>query len=212
MKTGRRRFGAGTRHLGRPPKLARRLPSIRRKDLPTVNLPKQSRRSGGKTKLTNHRAAMILHAIGSGCYRETAAELAGSRPRRSRTGCRGRVSHTRRSNASYGGRKLISKPEWWRASQIRPTFAPSWRWPSLSGSFRSVGPRSRWWRRIRPRFQTSTLGRCSNSWNAAAQNVRGDSHCPHRRRSSTDNPGRTTNLGIHAPEARSASARPDGRC
>ena len=77
MKEERRRFGAGTRRLGRPPKLARRLPSIRRKDLPTVNLPKQSRRSGGKTKLTNHRAAVILHAIGSGCYRETAAELAG---------------------------------------------------------------------------------------------------------------------------------------
>jgi hypothetical protein len=42
-----------------------------------VNLPGQTRSQGGKTKLTNHRAAIILHAISCGCYRETAAELAG---------------------------------------------------------------------------------------------------------------------------------------
>jgi len=41
-----------------------------------VNLPGQTRSQGGKTKLTNHRAAIVLHAIGCGCYRETAAELA----------------------------------------------------------------------------------------------------------------------------------------
>jgi len=41
-----------------------------------VNLPGQTRSQGGKTKLTNHRAAIILHAISCGCYRETAAELA----------------------------------------------------------------------------------------------------------------------------------------
>ncbi len=40
-------------------------------------LPGQTRSRGGKTKLTNHRAAVILHAISCGCYRETAAELAG---------------------------------------------------------------------------------------------------------------------------------------
>ncbi len=34
------------------------------------------RSQSGKTKLTNHRAAIILHAISCGCYRETAAELA----------------------------------------------------------------------------------------------------------------------------------------
>jgi len=42
-----------------------------------VNLPGQSRQHGGSTKLTNHRAAVIVHAIGNGCYRETAAALAG---------------------------------------------------------------------------------------------------------------------------------------
>jgi len=42
-----------------------------------VDLPGQTRSRGGRTKLTNHRAAVILHAISCGCYRETAAELAG---------------------------------------------------------------------------------------------------------------------------------------
>ena len=42
-----------------------------------MNLPGQTRSQGGKTKLTNHRAAVILHAISCGCYRETAAQLAG---------------------------------------------------------------------------------------------------------------------------------------
>ncbi|MGH9892978.1 MAG: hypothetical protein ACREA0_13505 [bacterium] len=62
---------------GRPRKPAKRLPTVRRRDLPRVALPGQTRSRGGKTKLTNHRAAIILHAIGCGCYRETAAELAG---------------------------------------------------------------------------------------------------------------------------------------
>jgi hypothetical protein len=62
---------------GRPCKPAKILPAIRRKDLPVVHLPRQTRSQGGKTKLTNHRAAIILHAISCGCYRETAAELAG---------------------------------------------------------------------------------------------------------------------------------------
>jgi len=61
---------------GRPCKPAKILPAIRRKDLPVVHLPRQTRSQGGKTKLTNHRAAIILHAISCGCYRETAAELA----------------------------------------------------------------------------------------------------------------------------------------
>ena len=61
---------------GRPCKPAKILPTIRRKDLPVVRLPRQTRSQGGKTKLTNHRAAIILHAISCGCYRETAAELA----------------------------------------------------------------------------------------------------------------------------------------
>jgi hypothetical protein len=50
---------------------------VRRKDLPIVRLLRQTRSQGGKTKLTNHRAAIILHAISCGCYRETASELAG---------------------------------------------------------------------------------------------------------------------------------------
>jgi hypothetical protein len=61
---------------GRPCKPPKILPAIRRKDLPVVHLPRQTRSQGGKTKLTNHRAAIILHAISCGCYRETAAELA----------------------------------------------------------------------------------------------------------------------------------------
>jgi len=61
---------------GRPCKPAKILPAIRRKDLPVVRLPRQTRSQGGKTKLTNHRAAIILHAISCGCYRETASELA----------------------------------------------------------------------------------------------------------------------------------------
>jgi len=65
-----------TSHGGRPRKPATTLPTIRRKDLPVVHLPRQTRSQGGKTKLTNHRAAIILHAISCGCYRETAAELA----------------------------------------------------------------------------------------------------------------------------------------
>ncbi len=65
-----------TSHGGRPRKPAKILPAIRRKDLPVVHLPRQTRSHGGKTKLTNHRAAIILHAISCGCYRETAAELA----------------------------------------------------------------------------------------------------------------------------------------
>src|SRR5260370_40355825 len=66
-----------TSHGGRPRKPAKTLPTIRRKDVPRVSLPGQTRSQGGKTKLTNHRAAIILHAISCGCYRETAAELAG---------------------------------------------------------------------------------------------------------------------------------------
>jgi hypothetical protein len=73
----------GRRHdgrIGRPPKPPQRLPRVRRKDLPVVKLPGQSRRGGGKTRLTNHRAAVVLHALGCGCYRETAAQLAGATP------------------------------------------------------------------------------------------------------------------------------------
>jgi hypothetical protein len=66
--------------IGRPPKPPQRLPRVRRKDLPVVKLPGQSRSGGGKTRLTNHRAAVVLHAIGCGCYRETAAQLAGVTP------------------------------------------------------------------------------------------------------------------------------------
>jgi hypothetical protein len=65
------------RSRGRPPQKRGKRPTIRRKDLPVVRLPGQTRSQGGKTKLTNHRAAIILHAISCGCYRETAAELAG---------------------------------------------------------------------------------------------------------------------------------------
>jgi len=65
------------RRRGRPPQKRGKRPTIRRKDLPVVRLPGQTRSQGGKTKLTNHRAAIILHAISCGCYRETAAELAG---------------------------------------------------------------------------------------------------------------------------------------
>src|SRR5260370_34730929 len=65
-----------TSHGGRPCKPAKILPAIRRKDLPGLHLPRQSRSQGGKTKLTNHRAAIILHAISCGRYRETAAEPA----------------------------------------------------------------------------------------------------------------------------------------
>jgi len=68
--------GPRTSEGGRPCKPAKILPAIRRKDLPVVHLPRQTRSQGGKTKLTNHRAAIILHAISCGCYRETAAELA----------------------------------------------------------------------------------------------------------------------------------------
>ena len=68
--------GTRTSRGGRPRKPAKKLPTIRRKDLPVVRLPRQTRSQGGKTKLTNHRAAIILHAISCGCYRETAAELA----------------------------------------------------------------------------------------------------------------------------------------
>ncbi len=66
--------------IGRPPRPPQTLPRVRRKDLPVVKLPDQSRRGGGKTRLTNHRAAVVLHAIGCGCYRETAAQLAGVTP------------------------------------------------------------------------------------------------------------------------------------
>jgi len=76
ISPGRRR---GSR-IGRPPKPPQKLPRVRRKDLPAVKLPGQSRRGGGKTRLTNHRAAVVLHAIGCGCYRETAAQLAGVTP------------------------------------------------------------------------------------------------------------------------------------
>lgn len=65
------------RRRGRPPQKRGKLPTIRRRGLPVVRLPGQTRSQGGKTKLTNHRAAVILHAISCGCYRETAAELAG---------------------------------------------------------------------------------------------------------------------------------------
>jgi len=66
--------------IGRPPKPPQTLPRVRRKDLPVVKLPGQSRSGGGKTRLTNHRAAVVLHALGCGCYRETAAQLAGVTP------------------------------------------------------------------------------------------------------------------------------------
>jgi hypothetical protein len=66
--------------IGRPPKPPQKLPRVRRKDLPVVKLPGQSRSGGGKTRLTNHRAAVVLHAIGCGCYPETTAQLAGVTP------------------------------------------------------------------------------------------------------------------------------------
>ncbi|MGC2195414.1 MAG: hypothetical protein WA628_12125, partial [Terriglobales bacterium] len=69
-----------SRRIGRPRQPAQKRPRVRRKDLPTIKLPGQSRGGGGKTKLTNHRAAVILHAISCGCYRETAAQLAGVTP------------------------------------------------------------------------------------------------------------------------------------
>ena len=52
------------RRGGCPPQLPQPLPRVRRQDLPKVKLPRQSRKGGGKTKLTNHRAARILHVIG----------------------------------------------------------------------------------------------------------------------------------------------------
>jgi hypothetical protein len=76
MKRARTR----SRRIGRPPKAPQKRPRVRRKDLPRIKLPGQSRGGGGKTKLTNHRAAVILHAISCGCYRETAAQLAGVTP------------------------------------------------------------------------------------------------------------------------------------
>ena len=68
--------GPRTSQGARPCRPTKILPTIRRKDLPVVHLPRQTRSQGGKTKLTNHRAAIILRAISCGCYRETAAELA----------------------------------------------------------------------------------------------------------------------------------------
>src|SRR5258707_6723522 len=72
MNRGRLRTSQG----GGRCKAAKILPAIRRKDLPVVHLPRQTRSQGGKTKVTNPRAAITLHAISCGCYRETAAELA----------------------------------------------------------------------------------------------------------------------------------------
>jgi hypothetical protein len=71
MKSGR------PRKRGRPPKQPQKLPTFSLKDLPKVHLPGQTRSGGGKTKLTNRRAGIILYALSSGCYRETAAQLAG---------------------------------------------------------------------------------------------------------------------------------------
>ena len=72
-----KRVRTGGRWVGRPPKGSQKRPRVRRKDLPRVKLPGQSRGGGGKTKLTNHRAAVILHTISCGCYR---AQLAGVTP------------------------------------------------------------------------------------------------------------------------------------
>jgi hypothetical protein len=71
MKSGR------PRKRGRPPKQPQKLPTFSLKDLPKVHLPGQTRGGGGKTKLTNRRAAIILYAMSCGCYRETGAQLAG---------------------------------------------------------------------------------------------------------------------------------------
>lgn len=68
---------ASGRRPGRRPRPPQKRPTFRISDLPTVRLPGQSRSKGGKTKLTNRRAAIILYALGCGCYRETAAQLAG---------------------------------------------------------------------------------------------------------------------------------------
>ncbi len=70
----------GRHRPGRPKKPRQKLPRFDARDLPTVTLPRQSRRGGGRTKLTNRRAAQILQAIAYGCYRETAAQLAGIMP------------------------------------------------------------------------------------------------------------------------------------
>jgi hypothetical protein len=75
-----KRASTSSRRVGRPPKGPQKRPRVSRKDLPRVKLPGQSRGGGGKTKLTNHRAAVILHTISCGCYRETAAQLAGVTP------------------------------------------------------------------------------------------------------------------------------------
>jgi hypothetical protein len=71
MKSGR------PRKRGRPPKQWQQLPTFSLKDLPKVHLPGQTRSGGGKTKLTNRRAAIILYSLSAGVYRETAAQLAG---------------------------------------------------------------------------------------------------------------------------------------
>ena len=71
MKSGR------PRKPGRPPKQPQRRPTFSLRDLPKIHLPGQTRSGGGRTKLTNRRAAIILYALSNGCYRETSAQLAG---------------------------------------------------------------------------------------------------------------------------------------
>jgi hypothetical protein len=69
-----------SRRIGRPRRSVQKRPRVRRKDLPTVKLPGLAVVEAGRRKLTNHRAAVILHTISCGCYRETATQLAGVTP------------------------------------------------------------------------------------------------------------------------------------
>jgi hypothetical protein len=144
------------RSRGRPPQKRGKRPTIRRKDLPVVRLPGQTRSQGGKTKLTNHRAAIILHAISCGCYRETAAELAGIKAETLShwMGWTGEPYETfqnlvRKAEAS------LANPAWSTSLRGRPKSDQNWRSPSSSESFRSDGRRSQW-SRHRLSISTST--------------------------------------------------------
>ena len=104
-----------------------------------MNLPGQTRSQGGKTKLTNHRAAVILHAISCGCYRETAAELAGIK---AETLSHWMGSRTKRFRTSCERLKPVSNPAWSTSLRGRPKSDQNWRSSSSSESFRSDGQRS----------------------------------------------------------------------
>lgn len=111
--------------------------------------------AGRPSSRTTARAAVILHAISCGCYRETAADLAGIKAETLSHWMGGLGNLMKRFSGWCGRPKPALNQEWSTSSRDRPKFDRNWRSPSSRESSRSDGRRSQW-SRHRLNISTST--------------------------------------------------------